>query len=233
MKKQTILIIVVIAILAALWYFFFYKKNQTTTTATIAPGEPSASPVTREAVINGAPSVLATATGASQTLTTAPDVTSPRPVLAVVPGVVSTIDATQFDAVILPWMNNLGVANKQQALKIYPSMTTNEKAALADIILNVWGGKRPQTSDDTLFWNNWRTKYHVLDGTYSPFTGDAQTPYMGVNNLDGDAQTPYAPKSIEPLAPVMNSQQANNFVIKGSSQSAYNGFKGKKSVRKK
>lgn len=97
---------------------------------------------------------MATAPAPSQSLVT----TAPRPGVAVT-----------FDSTILPWMNNLGVANKQQALKMYPSMTTAEKTALSDIILNVWTGKRPQTKADTDFWNTWRVKYHIEDGTFNPY----------------------------------------------------------------
>lgn len=236
MKKETIIIIVAIAALAALWYFFIYKKKQTTTPAVsmIAPGEPVAAPVTQAAVVNGPPSMNATAIGASQTLTTvpettAPSVVSPRP--AVQPGVVVPITSSVYDATILPWMNSLGINNKTQALKIYPSMTDAEKASLADIILNVWGGKRPQTPQDTAFWNAWRVKYHVNDGTYSPFAGDAQTAYAGSNDFDS-AQDAYVAHDIDPLTPVQNSQQANNFVIKGSGGQAVNSFRGSKKMKK-
>jgi hypothetical protein len=222
MKKQTVIYIVAIVILAALYYFFIYKKNQTDATAVITiPGGPIAAPVTQAAVINGPPSILAAATAASQTLSTVPDVIA---VPAVQPGVAAPISSSQYDATILPWLNSLGVANKQQALKMYPSMTEQEKASLADIIANVWGGKRAQTSADTIFWNTWRTKYHILDGTYSPFSGgDPQTGYAGTNSFG--EQDAYVAHDIDPLAPVQNSQTANSFVIKGSGGEAVNNFK--------
>jgi len=224
MKKQTVIIIVAIVALALLWYFFVYKKNQTAgASPVVAPGIPQAAPVSQAAVVNGPPAQLATATGASQTLATpatALDVST-----AVQPVYTTAIDSSQYDAIILPWMNSLGVNNKQQALAMYPQMTQTEKATLADIITNVWGGKRPQTSADTQFWNTWRVKYHILDGTYNPFSGgDPQKPYMGVNNMD-NPQDAYVSHDIDPLTPVSNSQQPNNFKIKGSSQTAYNGFK--------
>lgn len=233
MKKETVIYIIAIAALAALYYFFIYKKKETTTQTAIVPtpGGTVAAPVTQAAVVNGPPAINATATGASQTLTTAPDVTSPRPVMAVQPGAVVTIDSSQYDAIDLPWINSLGVANKQQALKMYPQMTMDEKAKLADIITNVWGGKRAQTADDTLFWNTWRVKYHILDGTYSPFSGDPQTAYPGSNSFSDNPQDAYVAHGIDPLAPVTGSQTPNNFTIKGSGGQPYNGFK--KGARKK
>lgn len=218
MKKEYV-IILVIAALAAIWYFFIRNAS---TAAVVAPPVTSTGPLTQAAVVNGPPATLATATGASQVLTQAPD-TSPAPTLTVQPGGAAVIDSSQYDAIILPWMNGLGAANKQQALKMYPSMTDSEKASLADIIVNVWGGKRQQTSADTVFWNTWRVKYHVLDGTYSPFTEDAQIAYAGKNNFD-DPQTA--------LNGFSDPQKAyNGFVQKGASVEAYNGFS-KKRVRK-
>lgn len=207
MKKEYV-IILVIAALALIWYFFIRNKNQTPAAAAI-PGTAVAEPSPVLAVVNAPPAQLATATAPSQTMTTPAVVAQPS--TGVQPVYMTVIDPSQFDAIILPWMNSLGVANKQQALKMYPTMTDMEKSALADIILNVWGGKRPQTSDDTLFWNTWRTKYHILDGTYSPFNGDdAQIPYAGKNNFD-DPQKAY-----------------NGFTQKGAASTAYNGFKGRK-----
>ena len=231
MKKQTIIIIVAIAALAALYYFFIYKKNQTAAApATIAPGVPSAAPVSQAAVVNGPPSVNATATGASQILTGNATDATPAPQ----PGAVASVDPTQYDAIILPWINSLGVNNKQQALTMYPQMTASEKASLADIIANVWTGNRPQTSADTLFWNAWRVKYHILDGTYNPFSGgDPQTAYPGSNAFTDNPQDAYVPHDIDPLAPVTGSQTANNsFVIKGSGGQAVNGFRGKRTKKR-
>ena len=230
MKKETV-IILVIAALALVWYFFFYKKNQTAVIQT--PVGTLAAPVTQAGVLNSLPSTNATATSPSQTLT-AVDVVSTRPSTGVNPVGLTTIDPSQYDAIILPWMNSFGSANKAQALKMYPSMTDAEKAMLADFIVNLWPGKRAQTADDTAGWNAWRVKYHILDGTYSPFNGfaDPQAAYMGHNDLDS-AQDAYAPKAIYPLDPVTGSQTAlNSFTVKGSGGMAYNGMKGKTNRRK-
>lgn len=230
MKKQTVIIIVAIAALAALYYFFIYKNNQTATTpGIITPGATGAAPVSQAAVVNGPPSVNATATGASQILTGSATDATPAPQ----PGANAAINSTQYDAIILPWINSLGVNNKQQALTMYPQMTANEKAALADIIANVWTGHRPQTSDDTAFWNQWRVKYHILDGTYSPFSGsDPQTACPGSNSFTDNPQDAYVPHGIDPLTPVLNSQTANSFVIKGSGGEAVNNFKQRKAKKK-
>lgn len=178
MKKEYVIIIVAIALLA-IWYFFI-RKSSATTAASVA----NANPASLLASAGGgltSPSTNATATGASQTI--APAIVSPLPQSGTVTG--EPVDPSQYDAIILPWMNSLGVANKAQALKEYPLMSDDEKAALADIIANVWTGNRPQTQDDTDFWNAWRVEYHILDGTYSPFNGgteDDQAAYTGLNN---------------------------------------------------
>lgn len=220
MKKETV-IILVIAGLALVWYFFF--RNQSATAATATPTVPSAggtvaAPAVVAAVQGPAtPAQMATATAPSQTLT-APDVVTPA--AATVPGSAATPSVT-FDAIILPWMNSLGVANKQQALSQYPNMTDAEKASLADIIANVWSaagspGHRALTPADTAFWDSWRVKYHILDGTYNPFTvsGSGQEAYNGFENES--AQEAYTGHAIQPMQPVHGSQQAygvNNMAI--------------------
>lgn len=224
MKKEYVIILVVAA-LALVWYFFFRNKPATTTTTTMqTPGATVAAPVTQPAVINSPPSTTATATGASQTLTqpVTADVTA-RPSTGINPVGVTAVDSSQYDPVILPWINSFGAANKQHALDMYPQFTAAEKSMLVDFITNLWPGKRAQTATDTTNWNNWRMKYHILDGTYSPFDG-AQDAYPGSN--DFSAQEAYAPQNINPLLPVGNSQNA--FTQKGASDKPYNGFKGKR-----
>ena len=178
MKKEYVIIIVAIALLAV-WYFFIRKSSVATANNVLAG---AASPSSESPSVGGTtPALNATATQPSQTL--APDVVSPAQSL--IPTQDNAINTSQYDAIILPWMNSLGAANKARALLEYPSMEPEEKGALADIIANVWTKNRPQTQDDTDFWNAWRTKYHILDGTYSPFNGgteDDQASYSGVNN---------------------------------------------------
>lgn len=200
MKKEYVVLIAIVA-LAAIWYFFFRNTNAVT-----IPGQTAITPTNPAPALWGQPATNATATAPSQTLTT--PATTGSPSTPVQPVYMSTVDPSQYDAVILPWMNTLPVNNKQQALSKYPSMSSAEKAALADIIINVWGGKRPQTQADTDFWNAWRVKYHIMDGTINGFMGDPQIAYAGVNNFS-DPQIAY-----------------NGFDIKGSPQMAYNGATG-------
>jgi hypothetical protein len=186
MKKDTLIILAVVAA-ALLWYFLVYKKQTPAAAsgAALTPGTTVAEPVPIAAMPGTAtPESPLTATGASQVLTSPAIISapvtaspaSPDATTATAPAATPAPSAT-YDSIILPWMNSLGVGNKAQALRIYPTMTDvgnpgigpgNEKAALADIIANVWTGKRAQTAADTNFWNAWRVKYHVLDGTYNP-----------------------------------------------------------------
>jgi hypothetical protein len=181
--KKGYVIIIVIALLAAIWYFFFRKDaSNTTAAAVIAPGG-ALTPAGTSPIMS--PNLNATATQASQVLT-GPAVVSAGIPASMSPSADVAIDPSQYDAIITNWMNSLGSANKMQALSIEPSMSLTEKAALADIIQNVWTGNRAQTVADTNFWNAWRVKYHVLDGTYSPFQNTNETEqraYSGVNNF--------------------------------------------------
>jgi hypothetical protein len=69
--------------------------------------------------------------------------------------------------VVQGWFNTLDPANKQQAYAQYGNMTDAELTELADIIVNVWGVGGKSSADQTIFWNAWRVKYHILDGTYA------------------------------------------------------------------
>jgi hypothetical protein len=201
MKKEYVIILLIAAV-AAIWYFFIHKPDASTLAANVIPaGGTSAAPVPAMAVQGPAtPAANATATAPSQVLT-APDVVTPA--AASVPST-TTAPAATPDSIILPWMNSLGVANKQQSLTMYPNMTDAEKAALADIIANVWSaagtpGHRALTSADTAFWNAWRVKYHILDGTYNPFTvaESGQEAYNGFENES--AQEAYTGHAIKPM----------------------------------
>lgn len=70
------------------------------------------------------------------------------------------------DNVILNWFQSLSPANAQQALSQWPNMTTADKAGLYDLIANDWQGGQGNTPARIAFWNSWRVKYHVNDGTY-------------------------------------------------------------------
>lgn len=115
------------------------------------------------------PSVIATAIPAPTPAGTLAGTSSTTP-LASVPSVsVSTstpVAASAAAAAVTQWANvGLGPNNLAQFNKALPSMTTDEINQLNNIITNnLWG-----TPDATAFWNTWRTKYHILDGTVSNF----------------------------------------------------------------
>lgn len=72
------------------------------------------------------------------------------------------------DLVISNWMKTLPVqAEVTNALNQLPAMTVGEKNMLSNIIVNVWGKNMSPDSDQISFWNIWRVKYHIEDGTYS------------------------------------------------------------------
>jgi hypothetical protein len=65
------------------------------------------------------------------------------------------------------WFNTLSPGNKQQAFAQFGNMTADEVNEMADIIVNVWGTGSQPSADQTAFWNMWRVKYHIDDGTYT------------------------------------------------------------------
>jgi hypothetical protein len=68
---------------------------------------------------------------------------------------------------IMQWMNTLTGGNKTAALNALPQMSQSEIAGLYDIVANDFYGNGITTGPQTTFWNAWRVKYHVLDGTYT------------------------------------------------------------------
>jgi hypothetical protein len=71
--------------------------------------------------------------------------------------------------VVQGWFNSgaLDPANRQQAFGQFGNMTADEVNQLADIIVNVWGTGGKPSAAQTAFWNAWRVKYHIDDGTYA------------------------------------------------------------------
>jgi hypothetical protein len=100
-----------------------------------------------------APGSLATTTGTPAGFSTAPTPAANANSATVVQG----------------WFNSgaLDPANKQQAFAQFGNMTADEINQLADIIVNVWGTGGTPSAAQTLFWNAWRVKYHIDDGTYA------------------------------------------------------------------
>lgn len=109
---------------------------------------------------NGSAVPAAAAPGALTTTTGTPAgfVTAPTPA--------ANINSA---TVVQGWFNSgaLDPANKQQAFAQFGNMTADEVNELADIIVNVWGTGSKPSAAQTDFWNQWRVKYHIDDGTYA------------------------------------------------------------------
>ena len=68
---------------------------------------------------------------------------------------------------IRQWISSLSAGNQAQANKILPLMSQDEIAGLYDVVHNDFYGNGITTPAQRDFWNAWRVKYHVLDGTYA------------------------------------------------------------------
>ncbi len=68
---------------------------------------------------------------------------------------------------VYTWIGSLDTANQAQAQKALLIMTPEEIAGLEDIVHNDFYGNGITTDAQRTFWNTWRVKYHVLDGTYA------------------------------------------------------------------
>jgi len=162
MKKHTARFVVIIAALAgAIWYFFFRPHASLATQAAVSQ---SATDGINAAVNNvlgvNHPAATVVSTG-SMTGTGA--------------GLMDTSDA-QVDATVSSYFNTLSPANKQQAYAqavnmhndtyIGSSTPVSGKSYYEGIYHMVvdpgWG--KALYAD---FWNKFRTRYHVLDGTYA------------------------------------------------------------------
>jgi hypothetical protein len=137
-KNNTVLVVGIAAAAAAVWYFFIRPGAQAAPGSAVTPGA---------AALPGGPAVNSTG----------PVYTSP-------PTPASNVNT---DMVVQGWMNTLDAANKAQALGQFGNMTVDEKNQLADIIQNVWAVGAKPSAVQTNFWNAWRVKYHILDGTYA------------------------------------------------------------------
>jgi len=113
-------------------------------------------------------------TPASSLLTTNAPVPADGPVAYLPPAapisnvvVSQSIDPAQL-AIVRQWFDSLDAANKNQAYAQLPNMTSTDIAGLVDLIDNAWGSGIDKTTDsERAFWNAWRLKYHILDGTYA------------------------------------------------------------------
>lgn len=61
----------------------------------------------------------------------------------------------------------LSPANSARFFAVQNLFTTDEIDGLNDLVVNDWEGGQGNTAARTAFWNNWRVKYHIADGTYN------------------------------------------------------------------
>ena len=69
--------------------------------------------------------------------------------------------------VINQWINTLSPGNATAARNALMIMSQSEIASLYDIVQNDFYGNGITTDAQRSFWNAWRVKYHVDDGTYA------------------------------------------------------------------
>lgn len=96
----------------------------------------------------------------------APVVTTVNPVTGQSTTAATALNGTvEVPKAVTDWANGLQPNNKAQFYKMLPTMTQQDIDGLYDIILNEWGANRMPTPAQTTFWNYWRVKYHVADGS--------------------------------------------------------------------
>lgn len=149
MKRKTIIIVgvLVIAILIFLWI-----KNRKSATGATTAG-------------------TATGGGASgSTGGTPATTTNTNPVTGQSTQQYTAAGGAEVPTAVTNWAKQgMGPANQAQFFKMLPSMTSSEINQLYDIIINAWGKGVNPTPAQVQFWDTWRVKYHILDGTYNNF----------------------------------------------------------------
>jgi hypothetical protein len=65
------------------------------------------------------------------------------------------------------WISTLSAGNASAARAALTQMSQAEIAGLYDIVHNDFYGNGITTDAQRSFWNAWRVKYHVADGTYA------------------------------------------------------------------
>jgi hypothetical protein len=147
--------------------YYLYSKNKTTTVTTTTVATPVISPVSSLPASTTA-SVIDPGVTQPVTVTVTPDSLLPvvPTVATATPTNAATYSANQ-QQVIDYFKSDLDEANLNQFLNNEANFTPAEWAGLYDLLVNDWEGGQGNTPARVQFWNNWRTKYHILDGTYS------------------------------------------------------------------
>jgi hypothetical protein len=146
-KKSSNNKLLLIAGVAAVGYYMYSKGYFNSLT-----GTPAVAPVINPVLPQGAPQTSGIQIGVQ---------TAQQPILAPVPSNDPRVQT------ITQWMNTLTGGNKTAAFAALTVMTQDEIAGLYDIVANDFYGNGITTAAQTAFWNAWRVKYHVNDGTYT------------------------------------------------------------------
>jgi hypothetical protein len=164
-KNKTGLIIGLLAVGGLAWWYFT-KKPATATPipATALPPVPGTG-MALPPPLQVAPTAFVPGAAAPPVAT--PATVSPSPVAATPLALPVTGPADNRVATIQAWANstltpgNLAAFNAGES-----SFTPTEWAGLFDLYFNDWIGGQGNNAARIAFWNDWRAKYHVNDGTY-------------------------------------------------------------------
>ncbi len=154
-----------IALIGGGGLLYYYMKNQQPAVVPIVP------PVTGPSDLTPISQPIALPVSPSSPLTATPLQIAPM-VSANVPGVSSgyanadSAGLTPADMQqIMTWVASLSPARQAQFNATAPLYTVDEWKGLRHLILVAWYGNAGNTPADVDFWNYWRVKYHIADGT--------------------------------------------------------------------
>lgn len=162
-KKKNDLVQWGILVAAAAGLYYLYKKGQPGTAATSITTTTTTTPVAALPTTQAA-AVLDPGVSPPITQTVTPE--SLAPLTTTVPTSNATHSANQ-QTVIDFFTSDLDEANLNQFNNSMAQFTTQEWASLYDLLVNDWEGGGGNTPARKQFWDTWRVKYHILDGTYN------------------------------------------------------------------
>lgn len=154
-------------------YWLYTQQSATTTTAPATPALPTPALPAQGTSITALPVATPAVTAPGLTSVTPAVLTTTAlqiPVTATpgIPTAASTgLTASQL-ATLQNWaQTSMDAANYAQWTAQQGNFTPVEWAGLADLYFNDWTGGQGNTPARESFWNDWRRKYHILDGTYA------------------------------------------------------------------
>ncbi len=157
-KNKTGMIVGLLALGGLAWWYFSKKPSVAPLPATALPPVPGTGPALPPALIG--PAIL------PPTVVT-PEMTAPPPVITTPLSLPVTGPADNRVATIQSWANaSLSPGNLAQFNASEQSFTPDEWAGLFDLYFNDWIGGEGNNAAREKFWNDWREKYHINDGTY-------------------------------------------------------------------